>query len=93
MVNYHAGGTNLYILGIVPATTTNIVAGLYIARTPTTSFAGMNLANSSLAHPLGNCRLYLSFAGMNLFFCVLYLANSALAHPLGIVGCIIHKLQ
>ena len=50
-------GTNL---GIVPLTTTNIVAGLYIARPPTTSFAGMNLANSAVAHPLGNCRLYYS---------------------------------
>ena len=55
MVNYHAGEL---ILGIVPLTTTNIVAGLYIARPPTTSFAGMNLANSAVAHPLGNCRLY-----------------------------------
>jgi hypothetical protein len=57
MVNYHAGEL---ILGIVPLTTTNIVAGLYIARPPTTSFAGMNLANSAVAHPLGNCRLYYS---------------------------------
>ncbi len=36
--------------------------GLYIARPPTTSFAGINLAASivSLQHPLSNCRLYYS---------------------------------
>ena len=44
----------------IVATTTNIVAGLYIARPPTASFAGMNLANSAVAHPSGNCRLYYS---------------------------------
>ena len=57
MVNYHAGEL---ILGIVPLTTTNIVAGLYIARPPTTSFTGINSAASVLAHPLPNCRLYYS---------------------------------
>jgi hypothetical protein len=55
MVNYHAGSN-----GIVPATVTQIVAGLYIARHPTTSFAGINLAANVLAHPLPNCRLYYS---------------------------------
>jgi len=39
MINYAAGAS-----GIVPANTTQIVAGLYIARPPTTSFAGINLA-------------------------------------------------
>ena len=53
-VNYHAGGTNL---GIVPAGVTQIVAGLYIARRPTTSFASINLAASVVQHPLSNCRL------------------------------------
>jgi hypothetical protein len=57
MVNYHAGGTNL---GIVLITTTIIVAGLYISRPPTTSFAGLNLANSAVAQPFGNCSLYYS---------------------------------
>jgi CubicO group peptidase (beta-lactamase class C family) len=57
MVNYHAGGAGA---GIVPDTVTKIVAGLYIARPPTTSFAGINLAASVLAHPLPNCRLYYS---------------------------------
>ena len=47
--------------GGVPATTIAIVAGLYIAKPPSTSFAsGVNLANSGVAHPLGNCRLYYS---------------------------------
>ena len=45
----------------VPATTANIVAGLYIAKPPSTSFGnGVNLANSGVAHPLGNCRLFYS---------------------------------
>jgi hypothetical protein len=46
--------------GIVKATTTSIVAGLYIGKAPTTSFAGINLGASNLAHPLTNCRLYYS---------------------------------
>jgi hypothetical protein len=57
MVNYHSGGTGA---GIVPDTTTKIIAGLYIARPPITSFAGINLAASVLQHPLPNCRLYYS---------------------------------
>jgi hypothetical protein len=56
-LNYHAGGTNA---GIVPATVTQLVAGLYIARPPTTSFAGINLAASIVQHHLSNCRLYYS---------------------------------
>ena len=56
MVNYTGNdGTNG-----VPATTTNIVAGLYIAKPPVTSFAGINLANSGASHPLQNCRVYYS---------------------------------
>jgi hypothetical protein len=55
MVNNHVGAN-----GIVPDTVTKIVAGLCIARTPTTSFAGINLAANILAHPLPNCRLYYS---------------------------------
>jgi hypothetical protein len=57
MVNYHAGGSGL---GICPTGTQNIVAGLYIARPPTTSFSGRNLQDSALAHPFGNCRLFYS---------------------------------
>jgi hypothetical protein len=45
----------------IPATTANIVAGLYIAKPPSTSYGnGINLSNSGVAHPLGNCRLYYS---------------------------------
>jgi hypothetical protein len=54
MVNYHAGGTGA---GIVPTGVSKIVAGLYIKQPPTTSFAGIKLAASVLAHPLPNCRL------------------------------------
>jgi PKD repeat protein len=50
-------GTNA---GIVPDTVTKIVAGLYVARPPTTSFAGINLATNVSAHPPPNCRLYYS---------------------------------
>jgi hypothetical protein len=57
LLNHHAGGTNA---GLVPAGVTQIVAGLYIARPPTTSFAGINLASYVIAHPLPNCRLYYS---------------------------------
>ena len=43
-----------------PATTVRIVAGLYIAKPPTTSMNGVNLGASNAAHPLLNCRLYYS---------------------------------
>ena len=55
LVNYQSGAS-----GIVPSSTTNIVAGLYIARPPTTSFAGVNLGAATVQHPLTNCRLYYS---------------------------------
>jgi hypothetical protein len=55
LVNHQAIGSNL---GIVPALTTSIVAGLYIGKAPTTSFAGINLGAANIDHPLGNCRLY-----------------------------------
>jgi hypothetical protein len=57
MVNYHVGGTKL---GIVLTGVIQIVAGLYIARPPTRSFACINLAASVVQHPLPNCRLYYS---------------------------------
>ena len=45
----------------VPALTAAIVAGLYIAKPPSTSYSGgVNLSSSNAAHPLGNCRLYYS---------------------------------
>ena len=46
--------------GGIPATTTNIVAGLFIAKTPTTSIFGCNLAASNLNHPMAACRCYYS---------------------------------
>jgi hypothetical protein len=57
LINHQAAGTGA---GIVPASTQAIVAGLYIARPPITSFAGINLQASALAHPLTNYRLYYS---------------------------------
>jgi hypothetical protein len=59
LVNYQAG-TGTADTGIVKTGTNAIVAGLYIARPPTTSFAGINLALSAVQHPLTNCRLYYS---------------------------------
>jgi hypothetical protein len=53
MTNYHAGPS-----GIVPDTTIQIVAELYIKAPPTTSFANVNLVASVLAQALPNCRLY-----------------------------------
>ena len=46
--------------GGIPATTTRIVAGLYIVKPPTTSFHGLNLASSGASHPLPCCRMYYS---------------------------------
>ena len=46
--------------GGIPATTTRIIAGLYIVKPPTTSFHGINLANSGASHPLPCCRMYYS---------------------------------
>jgi hypothetical protein len=45
----------------IPTGTTNITAGLYISKPPSTSYTGgVNLANSSVDHPLVNCLLYFS---------------------------------
>jgi hypothetical protein len=46
--------------GGVPQNVQGIVAGLYINKPPTTTFAGINLALSAAQHPLPNCRLYYS---------------------------------
>ena len=43
---------------ILPATCTNIVAGVYVARPPVTNFSTITLASAAAAHPLQNCRLY-----------------------------------
>ena len=45
---------------IVPTTCANIVAGVFVARPPVTNFAAVNLQNSTVSHPLQNCRLYYS---------------------------------
>jgi hypothetical protein len=42
---------------IVPATTTDIVAGVYVAKPPVTQFSGTNLSSANAADPLQNCRL------------------------------------
>ncbi len=42
----------------IPSTTTGIVAGLFIAKPPTTSISGVNLGASNASHPLQNCRIY-----------------------------------
>ncbi len=44
----------------IPATTTGIVTGLFIAKPPTTSISGVNLGASNASHPLQNCRIYYS---------------------------------
>jgi len=58
MVNYVADGSAT--VATIPATTTGIVAGLFIAKPPTTSISGVNLATSAASHPLQNCRIYYS---------------------------------
>ncbi len=59
MVNWLPGDGTTSTYGI-PSGTKSIVAGLYIAKPPSTSFAGINLRSSDVAHPLQNCRLYYS---------------------------------
>ena len=46
--------------GGIPATTTNIVAGLYVNKPPTTTFAGVNLSLSGASSSLPTCRIYYS---------------------------------
>jgi hypothetical protein len=58
MVNYVADSAAT--VATIPATTTGIVAGLFIAKPPTTSISGVNLASSNASHPLQNCRIYYS---------------------------------
>ena len=45
--------------GGTPLLTTNIVAGLYVNRAPSATFAGVNLS-AAPAHPLGSSRVYYS---------------------------------
>ena len=44
----------------MPATTTDIVAGVYVAKPPVTNFSGTNWRSANAADPLQNCRLYYS---------------------------------
>jgi hypothetical protein len=44
--------------GGVPGTVTNIVAGCYVSRVPSATFAGINLSTSGAAHPLSSTRVY-----------------------------------
>ena len=46
--------------GGIPATTTNIVAGLYVNKPPTTTFASVNLSLSGASSSLPTCRIYYS---------------------------------
>ena len=46
--------------GGIPATTTNIVAGLYVNKPPTTTFAAVNLSLSGASSSLPTCRIYYS---------------------------------
>ena len=56
-VNYLA---DLSANGGIPANTTNIVAGCYIGKPPTTTFAGVNLGTASVSGGLPTCRIYYS---------------------------------
>jgi hypothetical protein len=57
MVNYLNAAGNT---GGIPATTTNIVAGLYVNKPPTTTFAAVNLSLSGASSSLPTCRIYYS---------------------------------
>jgi len=46
--------------GGIPLNTTNIVAGLFINKPPSTSIAGINLSTSAASHPMQCCRIYYS---------------------------------
>ena len=51
--------------GGIPTTTTNIVAGLFINKPPSTSLAGINLQASGASHPMPACRIYFSQIQLN----------------------------
>ena len=68
------GGTSAN--GGIPATTTNIAAGLYIARAPTTSIAGVNLGLNAVTHPMPACRMNYSAINLNPARAQLYLQEN-----------------
>jgi hypothetical protein len=51
---------NTTALGGIPTTATNIVAGLFVGKVPTTSILGVNLGASSISHPMPAARCYYS---------------------------------
>ena len=68
----------------MPSGTSAIAAGLYIAKTPSTSYAGINLANSTASHPLLNCLFYYSnFGSHKIAFN--NLMKSGIVHPTGVL--------
>jgi hypothetical protein len=44
----------------MPFGSSAIAAGLYVAKPPATSYAGINLVNSTASYPLLNCLSYYS---------------------------------
>jgi hypothetical protein len=46
--------------GGIPNTVTNIVAGCYVGKPPTTTFAGVNLSAAQVSGGLSTCRIYYS---------------------------------
>jgi hypothetical protein len=46
--------------GGIPNTTANIVAGCYVGKPPTTTFAGVNLGSATVNGGLSTCRIYYS---------------------------------
>lgn len=74
MVHYLA--TSATSVATIPSTTTGIVAGLFIAKPPTTSYNGINLASSNASHPLQNCRIYYSQITVKPDLLLEYLSNN-----------------
>jgi hypothetical protein len=65
----------------VPIGTVNIVAGLYMSKAPSTSYAGgVNLSLTGVAHPLENCRLYYSQMVLDCCTSVCVLEATGLLH-------------
>lgn len=65
-INYFPGSAAADPRSVLPATTTQITAGLFIARPPSTTVTAgavvvnLNPAGNTITHPLNNCRIYYS---------------------------------